>query len=427
MRGRLGGLNFGSGRRFGVAISELCESGVNRVNHVLNHSGIERGAAAIAVSVTVIAMSLALTTQTQHSFRVFADEKRVVQLYVDGQRRVVVSSAATVKEVLRENGVDVKSGDVIEPAVETVVDQPNYNINVYRALPAVVEDQGRFVQVVTGYRSARKIAAAAGVTLYPEDKADLSQVQDFQGSRSLGFKVTVDRALPIQLIVNGQVVNVRTHQETVGKLLAEKNIEYKSEDLQGSTADTPLSRGARIVLAKLSQETSVVTEDIAPASIVTYDANLDSGQVQVKRAGIAGRKQVTYLIDKSNGVETKRIVLESVTLTGAIDKLETRGTRSINAGSASEAVSLGQSMAAARGWTGSQWDALYILWMRESGWNPGSVNRSSGACGIPQAYPCSKISDKSTRGQLQWGLDYIARRYGTPQAALNYWYSNNSY
>lgn len=85
------------------------------------------------------------------------------------------------------------------------------------------------------------------------------------------------------------------------------------------------------------------------------------------------------------------------------------------------AVQIGQQLAAARGWTGAEWDALYVLWMRESGWNPRAVNRSSGACGIPQALPCSKIPDKSTAGQIQWGLDYIQRRYGTPVGAMSHW------
>lgn len=85
------------------------------------------------------------------------------------------------------------------------------------------------------------------------------------------------------------------------------------------------------------------------------------------------------------------------------------------------AVQIGQQQAAARGWTGAEWDALYVLWMRESGWNPRSVNRSSGACGIPQALPCSKIPDKSTVGQIKWGLDYIQRRYGTPTGAMSHW------
>ena len=91
------------------------------------------------------------------------------------------------------------------------------------------------------------------------------------------------------------------------------------------------------------------------------------------------------------------------------------------------AVALGQQLAAARGWTGADWNALYVLWMHESGWNPRSVNRSSGACGIPQALPCSKIPDTSAAGQIQWGLNYIQNRYGSPSNAMSHWQQKHWY
>jgi hypothetical protein len=85
--------------------------------------------------------------------------------------------------------------------------------------------------------------------------------------------------------------------------------------------------------------------------------------------------------------------------------------------SANEA--LGKTMAAAYGWTGSQWNALYALWMRESGWNSEALNSSSGAFGIPQALPASKMygGTHSATLQIQWGLGYIAQRYGSPEGA----------
>lgn len=96
-------------------------------------------------------------------------------------------------------------------------------------------------------------------------------------------------------------------------------------------------------------------------------------------------------------------------------------------GDVGSAVKLGQQMAASRGWTGANWNALYVLWMRESGWNPRALNRSSGACGIPQALPCSKIPDKSVAGQIKWGLDYIQRRYGSPSGAMSHWQQKHWY
>lgn len=64
---------------------------------------------------------------------------------------------------------------------------------------------------------------------------------------------------------------------------------------------------------------------------------------------------------------------------------------------------------------------------KESTWNPEAVNPSSGACGLPQALPCSKIKDKSPEGQVKWMIDYIADRYGTPSNAWRIWQTQGWY
>lgn len=102
--------------------------------------------------------------------------------------------------------------------------------------------------------------------------------------------------------------------------------------------------------------------------------------------------------------------------------------------SSGSAVEIGRAMAAARGWTGAQWDALNRLWTKESGWRVNADNPTSSAYGIPQALPGSKMASfgrdwrTNPRTQIAWGLDYIAGRYRSPLAAwlhsqrLN-WYS----
>jgi hypothetical protein len=57
---------------------------------------------------------------------------------------------------------------------------------------------------------------------------------------------------------------------------------------------------------------------------------------------------------------------------------------------------------------------------RESSLNPMAVNKSSGACGLFQAYPCAKMKCELTDVdcQITWGKDYIKNRYKTVEAAL---------
>lgn len=98
-----------------------------------------------------------------------------------------------------------------------------------------------------------------------------------------------------------------------------------------------------------------------------------------------------------------------------------------NGGSPGANQALGRSMSFAKGWRGPHWDALNKLWQRESNWDHNAVNRSSGAWGIPQSLPGSKMathgSDWRTnpRTQIAWGLDYIGGRYGDPSNAWAKW------
>lgn len=82
-------------------------------------------------------------------------------------------------------------------------------------------------------------------------------------------------------------------------------------------------------------------------------------------------------------------------------------------------------------WSEEDFKALVKLWEKESGWNPNVVNKSSGACNIPQALPCNKISkmygDNSWESGIKWGLTYINDRYGTPTKAWKHFQNKNWY
>lgn len=84
--------------------------------------------------------------------------------------------------------------------------------------------------------------------------------------------------------------------------------------------------------------------------------------------------------------------------------------------------------AAARGWTGQQWNDLVTLWDHESGWRWWAGN-PSGAYGIPQALPGSKMGPgwhDDAIVQINWGLGYIADVYGNPSKAWATWQSRCS-
>jgi hypothetical protein len=94
---------------------------------------------------------------------------------------------------------------------------------------------------------------------------------------------------------------------------------------------------------------------------------------------------------------------------------------------------LGQQMAAASGWTGSEWQALHQLWDRISGWQTTAQNTATGGYGIPGAKPGSAMAaagaDWATNPatQIVWGIGYIRSTYGTPSAAYAHYIAKGSY
>ena len=87
------------------------------------------------------------------------------------------------------------------------------------------------------------------------------------------------------------------------------------------------------------------------------------------------------------------------------------------------AQQIAMGMLGSYGWSSGQFSCLVSLWNQESGWNVYATNAASGAYGIPQALPGSKMASAgsdwqtSAATQIKWGLQYIKGTYGSPCAA----------
>ena len=85
------------------------------------------------------------------------------------------------------------------------------------------------------------------------------------------------------------------------------------------------------------------------------------------------------------------------------------------------------------GWSEYDYECLVKIVNHESGWNPNAVNKSSSACGLCQALPCSKMASAGAdyrtnyKTQLKWMMGYIKGRYGTPAKAWAFWQKHHWY
>jgi hypothetical protein len=204
------------------------------------------------------------------------------------------------------------------------------------------------------------------------------------------------------------------------------------------TAVAIAALGSAVVLVDLDQFTGDDTKppQAAEAGLSTNDmlAKLTSASDMDKVAAdaIAHAKERAY---KKHQAELKRLKVQAKKDAIARAKLKAEKERERLAKSnpsAAQNKKYGKKMNALKGWDRC-WPSLLTLWNHESGWNERAENPSSGAYGIPQALPGSKLASAgadwrtSSPTQIAWGLGYIKARYKDPCGAWSWWQAHNWY
>ena len=235
-------------------------------------------------------------------------------------------------------------------------------------------------------------------------------------------------------------------------------------DGQAKAASTQKAGSGKIASAQTS--TTTVDEPQVHSTVKKETDSLPKGETKVETAGVDGLVRTTYEVTTQDGKEVSRTPVAQVVVTKKVDEVVLVGTGAEQAkqqtqqeaaqaqpsgdGQAAQAngggedsgnstpapaanpgagtdpdsaKAIARSMMAGHGWGDSEFTCLENLWTRESSWNYQAENASSGAYGIPQALPGTKMSEvaddwaTNPTTQITWGLNYISGRYGTPCSA----------
>ena len=349
-----------------------------------------------------------------------ASDQHVLTIHDRGDEQVVITKAGTLGEALKLAGIEISAGhDVVEPSLDSELVASNYSINIYRARPITVVDGVVKKNITTAEQTPERIAKAAGITIYSEDQTDFSAPSDMLSNGSSQV-MSIDRATVVQFTLYGKHAEVRTRATTVEEFLKEKSIKIGANDHLSVDRGQAISAGMTIELWREGKQTVTVEEEVDFEIEKVQDANREVGYREVKTPGVKGKRNATYEIEMKNGQEASRTEIASVTIEEPKKQVEIIGAKLPTPTNPTEAQAIGKEMMLAAGFGEDQWGCLYNLWMRESGWRTTAGNVSSGAYGIPQSLPASKMAAfgddylTNPRTQIAWGLSYIKGRYGTP-------------
>lgn len=255
---------------------------------------------------------------------------------------------------------------------------------------------------------------------------------------SVTFSVTVD----------GDTYELTSNAETVADALTENGIVVGFEDKVSVDLNSRPTEDLDITIERVGTHYGTETESMPFETTKKKTDALPEGTTEVDTEGEKGSRVIAYTAEYRDGEEVSRTVQTEIVVSEAVDEVVLVGTGTqpesepatetsddSSSESAPEAPApeqsgsspktIAQELLASRGWSG-QWSCLNSLWERESGWNPQAQNPSSGAYGIPQSLPGSKMasagSDWQTNPatQITWGLNYIAGRYGGPCGAWSH-------
>ncbi|WP_095936375.1 transglycosylase SLT domain-containing protein [Streptomyces sp. Tue6028] len=188
-------------------------------------------------------------------------------------------------------------------------------------------------------------------------------------------------------------------------------------------ADIPAGQQAQVQTASLTQQ--------ADAQAIAADASAK------KDAEEAARKQAAEdAVAKQQAAEkaAEKAEKEAKERKAAQEAASRSATRDASSFSVQSSYTVAQIQAMARQMVPSgQFQCFSNIVDHESSWNYKAVNASSGAYGLFQALPGSKMSSVGSdwqtnpATQIKWGLNYMDSRYGSPCEAWSFWQQNNWY
>ena len=339
--------------------------------------------------------------------------EKLIMIHDRDQEQGVITRAGTLRDAFEDAGIKLDDNDRVEPGLDEPLVANQYQVNIYRARPVVIVDGPVRQLVMSAYQTPKQIAKHAGIELRDEDTAAVDVSNNFVGDGA-SIRMNVDRATPIQLTLYGKTETVYTQTETVSDFLEEKNITLGKDDDMSNKAESSITANMQLSIWRNGKQTMTQEENVPFDTEKIQDANRDLGFKQVDTPGVNGKKMVTYEIIMQNGVEVSRVAIQTVVTKQPAKQVETVGAKVKTFGGNCA------SWMQAAGITDMA-NATYLI-NAESGCNPNSVNKSSGACGVGQALPCSKTGCEMGDGACQtaWMNRYVLGRYGSWEAAANH-------
>ncbi|BAQ32170.1 G5 domain-containing protein [Bifidobacterium scardovii] len=296
--------------------------------------------------------------------------------------------------------------------------------------------------VSRNFYAASQHAAQSQVTSYSATDADALQVS--RGEARESMRGADKNTTYVTVKINGESRTVLGSDFTdVKSVLDAGNITLEPDDSVSPQLTDPVSESTVITIQRAGTQVETNEEPIAFNTVKKETDSLPQGQEKVENEGEEGVMETTSLVTRSGDKIVSSNVFTSYVKKAPVDKVILVGTGSTTPTAA--AANIGTTVPAgdmqswahdyllANGYSEADFTATVYIINHESGWRVNATNASSGAYGLAQALPGSKMAsvgaDWATnyQTQLKWFWNYCASRYGSIQGAYSFWTTHHWY
>lgn len=260
---------------------------------------------------------------------------REVKIVDGGKRRTVLTALENPLEILQQADIAVSGADKIwvNGALADYTAMPGWTvparqIRIRRAIQVTVVDDGAASTIMSNAETVGDALFAAGIKLYLTD--DVSPPLDSALSDSL--TISIKRAFPVELLVDGVVLEARTNAALVADVLVELNAPLFALDYVRPAGDTAVSEGMRIEIVRVTEEVVATSEVIPQDNRVQPDAELNLDQRAVVQTGSDGKREILSRVRYENGVEVSRDLIESTVIETPVNRIVAYGTKVVPLG-----------------------------------------------------------------------------------------------
>ncbi len=258
----------------------------------------------------------------------YASMGKDVTLNVDGRVSHVTVEGDTVGQVLKDQGITLRSHDEVAPAVGEAV-HDGTAIAVRYGKPLELDVDG---DTTTYWVTATHVRGALQEIDRSYDRARLSVSRGADITRS-GLRISIATPKRLTFVVGGRKAIHRTVPAyTVAQALAALDLELGRHDVVHPGLHHTLAAGDRVVLDRIRIVRRHVSGEAVPFQTLSRDdSSMARGSSTVVRAGRPGLRDVTYRIVFRNGRPVARRVLSQHLLRDPVPQIERVGTRTVTA------------------------------------------------------------------------------------------------